>query len=54
MIGLGRLKDNVCADTPAVVPTPGLNIMSRGKNCEDFLAKERAEADIRYFVEWED
>ncbi len=52
-MGLAQLRSAVCeTSTPATLGT--VNLISSGWDCSEFLAERRTDADIRYFVKWED
>lgn len=54
-MGLAGLKTALCKGATTMVPsTPGVNLVTSGRDCDEFLAEQRSDADIRYFVEWQD
>lgn len=52
-MGLARLRSAVC-ETSAPSTLGPVNLISSGWDCSEFLAEQRTDADIRYFVKWED
>ena len=54
-MGIGRLRGQECDDVGgSKEPTPSVFVAHVGKDCSEFLKKERTRADIIYFVQWAD
>jgi hypothetical protein len=52
-LGMSRLRNQVCVK-PAPTIKGFLNLFTSGGNCDEFLAKERKNAKIVYYVRWAD
>ncbi|MEX0787043.1 MAG: hypothetical protein WD939_10440 [Dehalococcoidia bacterium] len=51
-LGLGALRGRECTPTTPIIT--GINLVSTGPDCSEFLAHERQNADIVYYVRWVD
>jgi hypothetical protein len=57
-LGMAKLRNQVCVKFNSPTPTPNikgfLNLFTSGGNCDNFIAKQRKNAKIVYYVRWAD